>query len=50
MGLLTLVDDNGQVLDDRALAAIEAQLATVHAAFAQKGIEPGSAVALRLFS
>lgn len=46
----SLVDDNGQVLDERALAAIEAQLAAVHAAFAQKGIEPGSAVAQRLFS
>lgn len=46
----SLVDDNGQLLDDRALAAIEAQLGAVHAALAQKGIEPGSAVALRLFS
>lgn len=45
-----LVDDNGQVLDERALAAIEAQLDAVHAAFAARGIEPGSAVALRLFS
>ena len=46
----SLVDDNGQVLDERALAATEAQLAAVHAAFAQKGIEPGGALALRLFS
>ena len=45
-----LVDDNGQVLDERALAAIEAQLDAVHVAFAARGIEPGSAVALRLFS
>lgn len=45
-----LVDDNGQVLDERALAAIAAQLDAVHAAFAARGIDPGSAVALRLFS
>ena len=45
-----VVDDNGQALDDHALAAIETQLSAVRAAFAAKGIEPGSGEALRLFS
>ena len=46
----SLVDDNGQTLDERSLAAIDAQLSAVQAAFAARGIEPGSAAALRLFS
>lgn len=44
-----LVDDNDRPLDERSLAAIEAQLGTVLDALAGRGIEPGSAPALRLF-
>lgn len=46
----SLVDDNDHALDERSLAAIDAQLGAVHAAFAARGIEPGSDAALRLFS
>jgi len=46
----SVVDDNDRALDERSLAAIDAQLGAVHAAFAARGIEPGSDVALRLFS
>jgi hypothetical protein len=45
-----LVDDNGRVLDERAIAAIDAQLQAVRHSLAERGIEPGSALALRLFS
>lgn len=45
-----LVDDNGQALDARALAAIAAQLESIRAALAHRGIEAGSPLALRLFS
>lgn len=45
-----LADDNGRILDERALAAIESQLGEVRAAFAARGIEPGSDLALRLFA
>ena len=45
-----LVDDNGTALDDRALATIGAHLDVVHQELAGRGIEPGSALALRLFS
>lgn len=45
-----LVDDNGNLLDDRAVAAISAQLDTVRGMFETKGIATGSAEALRLFS
>ena len=45
-----LVDDNGNELDERALAAIGAELDAVRARLAQAGIEPGSELALRLFS
>ena len=45
-----LVDDNGNALDERSLAAIGAQLEAVRQALAGRGIEPGSALALRLFS
>jgi hypothetical protein len=45
-----LVDDNDQALEERSLAVIETQLDAVHAAFAARGIEPGSDAALRLFS
>ncbi len=45
-----VVDDNGNALDDRALASIGAQLEAVRARLAERGIEPGSPLALRLFS
>ncbi len=45
-----IVDDNARVLDERALAAIGAQLDAVRAALDARGIEPGSPAALRLFS
>jgi hypothetical protein len=45
-----LVDDNGNPLDERALAAIGAQLDAVGGGFEAKGIATGSASALRLFS
>jgi FtsZ-interacting cell division protein ZipA len=45
-----LVDDRGNALDDRSLAAIGAQLEAVRQALAGRGIETGSPLALRLFS
>lgn len=45
-----LVDDRGNTLDDRALASIGAQLEAVRQTLAGRGIETGSALALRLFS
>jgi hypothetical protein len=45
-----LVDDAGRELDERALAAIGRELETVGARLAGCGIEPGSALALRVFS
>jgi len=45
-----LVDDNGRELDERALAAIAAELESVRGMLAASGIEPGSPLALRLFS
>jgi hypothetical protein len=45
-----LVDDHGKVLDDQALAAIRAQLEPARLLLAEQGIEPGSPLALRLFS
>jgi hypothetical protein len=45
-----LIDDRGNPLDERALAAIGAQLEAVRQALAGRGIETGSALALRLFS
>ena len=46
----TLVDDNQNPLNERALEAIGAQLDTVRTNFDAKGIPSGSASALRLFS
>jgi ZipA-like protein with FtsZ-binding domain len=46
----SIVDDNGRPLDERALAAIGAQLEAVHGTLAARGIEPGSPAALRLFA
>jgi hypothetical protein len=45
-----LVDDAGRELDERALATIGTQLDTVRQRLAGCGIEPGSALALRVFS
>ena len=45
-----LVDDAGRELDERALATIRGQLAIVRRLLAGRGIEPGSPLALRLFS
>jgi hypothetical protein len=45
-----LVDDRGNALDERGLAAIGAQLEAVRQTLAARGIETGSALALRLFS
>jgi ZipA-like protein with FtsZ-binding domain len=45
-----LVDDRGNPLDERALAAIGAQLEAVRQVLAHRGIETGSPLAARLFS
>ena len=45
-----LVDDNGNPVDERALAAIGAELQAVSSRLAAAGFEPGSELALRLFS
>jgi hypothetical protein len=45
-----IVDDNGTTLDERALAAIGAQLEAVRVMLSGHGIEAGSPLALRLFS
>jgi len=45
-----LVDDRGNALDERALAAIGAQLEAVRQTLAGHGIETGSPLARRLFS
>ena len=45
-----LVDDNGNALDERALAAIGMEVESMRARLAEMGIEPGSPLALRLFS
>lgn len=45
-----IVDDNGRVLDERALAAIGEQLEAVRDTLVARGIEPGGPAALRLFA
>lgn len=45
-----LVDDRGRALDDASLAAIGGQLEPARRILAERGIEPGSPLALRLFS
>ena len=45
-----LVDDQGRELDEQALARVRVQLEAVRQLLAGRGIEPGSALALRLFS
>jgi hypothetical protein len=46
----SLVDDNGNALDERAIAAIGAQIDAVCRALEARGIAPGGGLALRLFS
>ncbi|MBC7803569.1 MAG: hypothetical protein H7Y16_06805 [Candidatus Parcubacteria bacterium] len=46
----SIVDDNGNALDERALAAIAVQLDAVRARLVEHGVAPGSPAALRLFS
>jgi hypothetical protein len=45
-----VVDDRGQALDEPALATIGAQMDAVRSTLSERGIEPGSTFALRLFS
>lgn len=45
-----LVDDNGNALDERALDAIGREVEATRGRLAELGIEPGSPLALRLFS
>ncbi len=45
-----LVDDNGNPLDERALATIGTELQSVRKALDAEGFAPGSTAALRLFS
>jgi FtsZ-interacting cell division protein ZipA len=46
----SIVDDNGQALDERAVGAIALQLDAVRARLEEKGVVPGSPTALRLYS
>ena len=46
----SIVDDNGNTLDERAIEAIALQLDSVRAKLAARGLAPGSPTALRLFS
>jgi hypothetical protein len=45
-----VVDDNGNTLDERGMAAIAQQLDAVRAQLEERGIRPGSPAALRVFS
>jgi hypothetical protein len=45
-----VVDDNGNNLDERALAAIGVEVESLRGRLAEIGIQPGSPLALRLFS
>ena len=45
-----LVDDNGNAVDERALGAIEVEVEAVRQTLRRQGVEPGSPLALRLFS
>ena len=45
-----VVDDNGNSLDERALAAIGVEVESLRGRLAEIGVEPGSPLALRLFS
>jgi ZipA, C-terminal FtsZ-binding domain len=45
-----VVDDRGNALDESALAAIGAELEPIRRQLSESGVEPGSPLALRLFS
>ena len=45
-----VVDDNGNSLDERALAAIGVEVESLRSRLTEIGVEPGSPLALRLFS
>jgi hypothetical protein len=45
-----VVDDNGNPVDERALSAIGVEVEALHSRLGEIGIEPGSPLALRLFS
>jgi FtsZ-interacting cell division protein ZipA len=45
----SVVDDSGRVLDDASIARIRAQLASMLRAMRARGIEPGDAIARRIF-
>lgn len=45
-----VVDDRGNALDERSLAAIGAELEPMRRQLSESGVEPGSPLALRLFS
>ena len=45
-----IVDDNGNPLDERALGAIGLEVEALHARLTELRVEPGSPLALRLFS
>ena len=45
-----MVDDNGNNLDERSLAAIGVEIESLRARMTEIGVEPGSPLALRLFS
>jgi hypothetical protein len=46
----SLIDDNGRPLDEQSLAAIGAELDAVRQSLEGRGLPPGGALALRLFS
>jgi FtsZ-interacting cell division protein ZipA len=46
----SIADDNGNVLDERAVAAIAQQLDAISLQLESQGVKPGSPTALRLFS
>ena len=46
----SMVDDNGNLLDERAIGAIALQLDAVRAKLEARGVPPGNPTALRLFS
>ncbi|MDD5297069.1 MAG: cell division protein ZipA C-terminal FtsZ-binding domain-containing protein [Rhodocyclaceae bacterium] len=46
----TVVDDNGAPLDERSVALIRGKVGEFQQAMTQRGIVPGSPIALRLFS
>ena len=46
----SIVDDNGNKLDEQAVAAIAQQLDAVRASLEAQGLPPGGPAALRLFS